>query len=402
MASLKLKKQTSNYADLIDIQKDISIGRNFDNNIIIRSNNVSRHHCLITIDENKDVFVQDLNSKNGTFINNKKIDRIQAKHNDTLQVGNESFVFISSEDFVPEEIKPKFNLKSILLKGHFKETINSIILRSFEDSSTEFRCPCNSIYTLGRLQFCDIFIKDSSVSRTHATIDVREIRVVITDTNSTNGTYVNNQLVTQKELADGDVIRLGESKFIVSFDTVSNKRFTSLAQSKNMLTIDLLADYDNIINIYKSDYENHILLEVERQSLLFCQEFEQLFRTHKNLNSLQNSIINFTALISRSMHVVYAPTLKSITQKKENTITITSEYIQRTVNIAKERKQGNIFYFEEIAADYPTEIQMNGIAVTVNNEVKLLLFGIPYENLLYLMYAASWMSHFSAIINETV
>lgn len=402
MTTLRLKKETSKYADLIVIRKEVSIGRNFDNNIIIRSNSVSRYHCLITADENNNVFVHDLKSKNGTFINNNKIDRIQVRENDVLQVGNERFIFILSEDSEREILKPELSLKSILIKEHSTETLNGIIIKSSEDNATEYHCPRNSIYTLGRMDICDIIIKDSSVSRTHATIEVRENRAMIADSSSTNGTYVNNVLVTQKEIKNGDTISLGENKFIVTFDIVIKERFTSLAEMTNIFIIDIVADYNNILDIYKNEYENHILLEVERQSLIFCQEFEQLLGTQKNLEKKQNSIEKFTILLSKARHSIYSPTLETLTENEKDTKIYISKYIQKTINNRDGDKPGKIYYFEERSKDNPGEIQMNGVAVIMNNDVLLLLFDIPYTNLLYLIYAASWMSQFNTILNETV
>ena len=402
MTTLRLKKETSKYADLIVIRKEVSIGRNFDNNIIIRSNSVSRYHCLITTDENNNVFVHDLKSKNGTFVNNNKIDRIQVRENDVLQVGNEQFIFISSEDSERENIKSELSLKSILIKEHSTATLNGIIIKSTEDNAIEYCCPRNSIYTLGRMDFCDIIIKDSSVSRTHATIEVRENGAMISDSNSTNGTYVNSVLVTQKEIKNGDTISIGESKYIVTFDIVTKERFTSLAEMTNIYLIDIVADYDNILNIYKNEYEKHILLEVERQSLIFCQEFEQLLSTQKNQEIKQKSIENFTILLSKAKHIIYGSTLETLTENEKNIRIYISQYIQKTTNNGEGNKRVKIFYFEERSVDNPNEIKMNGMAVIMNNDVMLLLIDIPYTNLLYLIYAASWMSHFYTIINETV
>ncbi|MEA1949267.1 MAG: FHA domain-containing protein [Thermodesulfobacteriota bacterium] len=404
MAMLKLKKDNSNYDDLIDIHERISIGRHSDNDIIVKSREVSRHHCLISIDENKHVFVNDLNSLSGTFVNNRKIDRIQVNQNDILKVGNERYVFVAAEDFEAkkETKKPAINLKSILFNEYSKERIASIKIRSTKDGAKELHCPSNSIYTIGRLQFCDIYIDDSAVSRTHATIDVRENRVVITDSDSTNGTFVNNEMITRKVLENGDIIEIGGLQFFVSFDVDTKLYFSSLKKSKNITTIDVLEDYENIIKIYKSEYNDRILLEVERQSLIFCQEFEHLFRTHKILNSQQRSILKFIDMFSRSMQVVDASTLKTLAGQNNGIETITSDYMLRINDIIMEREGGKIVYFEEIDPDDPAGILMNGISITINHNLQLLVFGIPYDNILYLIYASSWLSQFQVDVNETI
>lgn len=52
--------------------KRIKIGRDLDNNLVITNNMVSRHHCEI-IQENNRIRIVDLNSRNGTFVNGKRI-----------------------------------------------------------------------------------------------------------------------------------------------------------------------------------------------------------------------------------------------------------------------------------------------------------------------------------------
>jgi len=62
---------------------------------------------------------------------------------------------------------------------------------------------------IGRRQDCDIVLSDTSISRSHARLDLYQGRYVITDLGSTNGVIVNNVLVKTKALDSGDVIILG-------------------------------------------------------------------------------------------------------------------------------------------------------------------------------------------------
>jgi two-component system cell cycle response regulator len=63
---------------------------------------------------------------------------------------------------------------------------------------------------LGRGDDCDIRIEDFSVSRRHASVAPRVDGYVITDLNSTNGTFVNDQPTTSATLRDGDYVRVGK------------------------------------------------------------------------------------------------------------------------------------------------------------------------------------------------
>ncbi len=63
--------------------------------------------------------------------------------------------------------------------------------------------------TIGRGLDNDIILEDTRVSRHHAQLRYRARRFWLSDLGSTNGTYVNNQQVEEKALADGDTISLG-------------------------------------------------------------------------------------------------------------------------------------------------------------------------------------------------
>ena len=64
--------------------------------------------------------------------------------------------------------------------------------------------------TIGRDPHCDVFLNDMTVSRHHATVEIDDKKTVIIDENSFNGVWVNNHSVTQRVLANGDVIQIGE------------------------------------------------------------------------------------------------------------------------------------------------------------------------------------------------
>jgi len=67
---------------------------------------------------------------------------------------------------------------------------------------------------LGRSIDCEIVISDGRVSREHSRIYYEGHRWFIEDLKSTNGTYLNNEHITQlMELKDGDIIQVGDITF---------------------------------------------------------------------------------------------------------------------------------------------------------------------------------------------
>ena len=66
---------------------------------------------------------------------------------------------------------------------------------------------------VGRSDSATIQVEQESVSRQHAKVANRGDQWLLVDLGSTNGTFVNDKQVTQAELRDGDMVRIGQTIF---------------------------------------------------------------------------------------------------------------------------------------------------------------------------------------------
>lgn len=67
----------------------------------------------------------------------------------------------------------------------------------------------DEVITVGRISENSLQIEDDSISSRHAKIEVSGGTIKLTDLDSTNGTFVNGQPVTEVVLKPGDLIRFG-------------------------------------------------------------------------------------------------------------------------------------------------------------------------------------------------
>lgn len=74
------------------------------------------------------------------------------------------------------------------------------------------------VTTIGRKEDCSIRIPLAVVSRRHAEVYLDEDGASIKDLGAANGTYLNNQRVTEEELEPGDQIVIGPVVFTVQID----------------------------------------------------------------------------------------------------------------------------------------------------------------------------------------
>ncbi len=75
------------------------------------------------------------------------------------------------------------------------------------------RYPCGgSTITLGRSDDCEICIPDSAISRRHAKIESTSEGYVVSDLQSTNGTFINDvRIPGPVAISDGDYLRVGKN-----------------------------------------------------------------------------------------------------------------------------------------------------------------------------------------------
>lgn len=89
------------------------------------------------------------------------------------------------------------------------------LLRVVKGMPPDGQYPVTGSARLGRSRDSDIFIVDPSVSRHHALLEVRGGELVVRDSGSTNGTFVNGERVQLRTLHPGDVVAFGKTQMRV-------------------------------------------------------------------------------------------------------------------------------------------------------------------------------------------
>jgi predicted component of type VI protein secretion system len=74
--------------------------------------------------------------------------------------------------------------------------------------------------TIGRVEDNTFQIPEPSVSSHHCEVLLRGTEVVVRDLNSTNGTYINGEKITEAPLKPGQVLRLGQIEMRLETDAV--------------------------------------------------------------------------------------------------------------------------------------------------------------------------------------
>ena len=154
--------------------------------------------------------------------------------------------------------------------------------------------------TLGRDSRCDIVLQDGNVSRQHARLERVDGAYVLTDLGSTNGTFVNEQPVTQTRLTGGETLRVGS--FIFKFLAANCLEAQYHETVYNAMTRDGLTGAFN---------KNYLLDSLQ-------QELARSQRSARPLALVMMDIDHFKSINDTHGHLVGDEVLKEFTQRLQH------------------------------------------------------------------------------------
>lgn len=167
--------------------------------VCIPASGVSRVHAQVLVDESGAVFVVDSGSTNGTFVQGRRLAPGQPF---PIQIGD---------------------------RVEFAEGVGATLSLTWAKSSPSPAPPATATPTseslllqlkqkaelsIGRQADCDVVLDSTTVSRRHATLRLLpDQTVILTDLNSTNGTFLNGvRLYGSAKVGPGDVILIGRMR----------------------------------------------------------------------------------------------------------------------------------------------------------------------------------------------
>lgn len=270
-----------------------TIGRDPSCDITLDDPEVSREHVKVYIIDDT-VKIKDMNSTNGTFLNNCKIDRMtDMEPASTLIVGPNFLTLEKNKDAKEEEIeltcmltiqelreladKPipersfivndeedtdstMISNREKLIAGIYNKQVGLAKFPSIEiifgnDIGKKYLLP-HGEYSIGRDKKCNIYLNDEKISNVHGTFLVEQEGVTYRDEESLNGSILDNRNVKKSLLKHKDTLMLGRTKlrfldpnqiFDKDTDIVFRKKETNENQKK---TITIFTDLYFLIEEY--------------------------------------------------------------------------------------------------------------------------------------------------------
>jgi pSer/pThr/pTyr-binding forkhead associated (FHA) protein len=129
----------------------------------------------------------------------------------TLHLGLRSVVGNSPADLIGDLIAQANPEERQVIEGVLSNDGNSamVFIHRGAQKGARFLVTAEGV-TIGRAPESSIFLDDVTVSRKHAAIENDGGTFIFKDSGSLNGSYVNNESVTEKVLHSGDEIQIGK------------------------------------------------------------------------------------------------------------------------------------------------------------------------------------------------
>ncbi len=154
--------------------------------VVLDEEGISRVHCAIE-KRGEQYFVVDNKSESGTFLNGRRMQVEPIRAGDQIRIGGNTLeVQEVSEDQLTEF--------RFIVEWKTGNKGTKILIRPK--------------VVLGRKSVCHIQLDHPAVSPLHAAIEKRGDRIVVTDSSSQAGTYVNGRRIVEEELKTGDVLTI--------------------------------------------------------------------------------------------------------------------------------------------------------------------------------------------------
>lgn len=229
MPVLTLKFKNNKISDLpLEKGKSITIGRRTNNDVVIENLAVSGHHAKV--DSVGDGFViTDLQSKNGSFVNEQLVTSHWLKHGDIINIGKHTLVFAYREgESQPQEEAGEMDETMVMETTKYRNMVSKSAPKAAPAAAKPKQpigvltylaggdgevAMSKKLIKIGKDASSDIVVSGFGVGQTAATISVRPNGYHISHVGGLSKVKVNGNAVKESvPLKEFDVVELGSVK----------------------------------------------------------------------------------------------------------------------------------------------------------------------------------------------
>lgn len=222
---LKLTFESNDIADISLEKGRHTIGRDEANETVLSDDSVSGFHAELQA-EGGQLFVVDLGSANGTTVNGKPVSgRVKLNPWDKLAFASVEAELVDTDGRRPTRTQRAISEADVAGQSgtpasaqkatRVRAAVSDWNLEGLTGEWVGKQVPVSQRVLVGRDTDCHITAQASELSRRHAEITLKDGQLSVKDLGSTNGTFVNDEKVTERALQNGDEVRFDQVRFRV-------------------------------------------------------------------------------------------------------------------------------------------------------------------------------------------
>jgi len=219
--------------------RGVTIGRSPDNDVVIDNLAVSNHHARVTW-ESEHLVVDDLQSLNGTFVNDMRVEHVTLHENDSIKIGKHALLVNlnvldpRADDFAQKAVAPKLD-ETVMLdtrqsRQAFQQAVAMgerpqisgartripvLVLKQGKTDQSEYRLT-NKLTVIGKSKMASVRLRGWFTPSVAAQIARRDDGYYLGSgarTPLVNGSPISGP----QKLAEGDFVEIGKFHFQFTF-----------------------------------------------------------------------------------------------------------------------------------------------------------------------------------------
>lgn len=200
-----------------------TIGRDEEANVVVPLDYISRIHVKLSVNKGL-LLVEDLNSSNGTFVNDERVKKCELRNKDEIRLDEFSFSVIGPE--TKKKSKPKTivrdnkdiakKIKKSITSTHPKIRLASqtVFLHDIDENSKgKVHQIVNAKNHLSKLLGHHLSTSEQSVSARHVYLNQTETGWEIVNNGASDGLLINGRMQIRAVLSDEDEVTVGGIRF---------------------------------------------------------------------------------------------------------------------------------------------------------------------------------------------
>ncbi|MEC8427352.1 MAG: FHA domain-containing protein [Pseudomonadota bacterium] len=191
---LKLQFKDKSREPIWIVENNYTIGTAASANLRLDDPELSPQHAQLITQDRKLMF-RVLVSQPPCTLNGQLVDEAEVKPGDTLAIGDTELLILHPHESISQPALSEERLPQW-----------SLVATSSWMTGKEFKVGPGKVL-VGRGSQCELVIPGTHLSRQHAEVEVRGNQLLVRDLGSANGTFINNQRITEALANQGDEVR---------------------------------------------------------------------------------------------------------------------------------------------------------------------------------------------------